>query len=259
MGKEIFSKGTEKAENKKQHIPDIKIYNKDFTTQAYPVGLTVTDSPYNQDCKYNTYVDKLSETDYTWLLSHVKPPCVLIHYPEETINLFHKIWGKCEEVIAWVYPSNTGKMFRLISFIGCKPNFRKMGQPYRNPTDKRVMKLIEQGKEARLYDWWEINQVNNTQKEKLGIDHPCVIPEELIERIIRITAEPEQLIIDPFAGSGTTLVVAKKLGFNAVGYEIDKKYASGIKKRLAKVEPFILDPCCGSGSFLKYGIDKEVA
>ena len=59
--------------------------------------------------------------------------------------------------------------------------------------------------------------------------HPCQIPEEVIRRIILTTAKENELIIDPFAGSGTTLKVAKNLGFNYLGFEIDKQYIEKAK------------------------------
>jgi site-specific DNA-methyltransferase (adenine-specific) len=157
---------------------------------------------------------------------------VIIHYPEETINILPiALKAKCEQVVSWVYNSNTGKQSRLISWWGCKPDFRKVTQPYKNPNDKRVIKLIDQGKTgAKLYDWWEVNQVKNVSKEKT--DHPCQIPEEIIKRIILTTADINTLIIDPFAGSGTTLKVAKDLGYDFLGFEIDTEYIEIIKNRL---------------------------
>ena len=162
----------------------------------------------------------------------IPKPCVIIHYPEETINLLPlAMKSKCEEIVTWVYNSNTGKQSRLISWWGCKPDFRKVTQPYKNPNDKRIQKLIERGKTgSKIYDWWEINQVKNVSKEKTI--HPCQIPEEVIRRIILTTAKENELIIDPFAGSGTTLKVAKNLGFNYLGFEIDKQYIETIKNRL---------------------------
>lgn len=209
------------------------ILNKDFTTDEYPNGITITDPPYNQNYHYNSYNDKLSMDSYIKLLGHIKKPCVIIHYPEETINLLPKIFGQCEQVVTWVYNSNTGKQSRLISWWGCKPDFSKVTQPYKNPNDKRVKSLLEKGRTgAKLYDWWEINQVKNVSKEKT--EHPCQIPEEVIKRIILITAQKDDLIIDPFAGSGTTLKVAKDLGFKYIGYEIDENYINIIKNRLNK-------------------------
>jgi DNA modification methylase len=208
------------------------IINDDFRNHNIPNGLVITDPPYNQKYHYSDYKDNLSTDQYINLLSSIPKPCVIIHYPEETINLLPlALKIKCEQVVSWVYNSNTGKQSRLISWWGCKPDFRKVTQPYKNPNDKRVIKLINQGKTgAKLYDWWEVNQVKNVSKEKTT--HPCQIPEEIIKRIILTTADTSTLIIDPFAGSGTTLKVAKDLGYDFLGFEIDTEYIEIIKNRL---------------------------
>ena len=209
----------------------IEIINKDFRDCIVPKGLTITDPPYNQGYAYNQYKDRMSEDDYIELLSYIPTPCVIIHYPEETINLLPKaIKSKCEQVVCWVYNSNTGKQSRLISWWGCKPDFRKVRQPYKNLKDKRIQKRIAEGKTgAKLYDWWNINQVKNVSKEKT--EHPCQIPEELISKIIRTTAKDNELIIDVFAGSGTTGVVAESLGYDSLCYEVDEKYCEIIRER----------------------------
>jgi DNA modification methylase len=214
----------------------IEIINKDFRDCIVPKGLTITDPPYNQGYAYNQYKDRMSEEDYIKLLSHIPTPCVIIHYPEETINLLPKaIKSKCEQVVCWVYNSNTGKQSRLISWWGCKPDFRKVRQPYKNLNDKRIQKRIAEGKTgAKLYDWWNINQVKNVSKEKT--EHPCQIPEELISKIIRTTAKDNELIIDVFAGSGTTGVVAESLGYDSLCYEVDEKYCEIIKNRKSLYE-----------------------
>ena len=211
---------------------DTKVINGDYRVYDIPKGLVITDPPYNQGYKYNDYKDRLSEEEYIELLSEIPTPCVIIHYPEETINILPKaIKGKCEQVVCWVYNSNTGKQSRLISWWGCKPDFRKVRQPYKNLNDKRIQKRISEGKTgAKLYDWWEINQVKNVSKEKT--EHPCQIPEELIRRIILTTANPNDIIIDVFGGSGTTSKVAKDLGFSSISYEIDSEYCEIIEKRV---------------------------
>jgi len=213
-------------------MAQFKIFNKDFRQCELPKGLVITDPPYNQGYAYNEYKDRMSEEDYIALLSKIPTPCVIIHYPEETINLLPKALNvKCEQVVCWVYNSNTGKQSRLISWWGCKPDFRKVRQEYKNLKDKRIIARIAEGKTgAKLYDWWEINQVKNVSKEKT--DHPCQIPEELISRIIQITANEGDTIIDPFGGSGTTSKVAYDLGFDTVSYEVDYKYYKIIENRL---------------------------
>ena len=217
----------------------VTIGNIDFREAEFiPKGLTITDPPYNQNYHYSTYNDNLSENDYIELLSKIPTPCVIIHYPEETINILPKaIRAKCEQIVSWVYNSNTGKQSRLISWWGCKPDLSKVRQPYKNLNDKRIIKRISEGKNgAKLYDWWNVEQVKNISKNKTA--HPCQIPEEIIKRIILTTAQENQLIIDPFAGSGTTLAVAKKLGFNAVGYEIDPNYFDIMVKRIQTPDLF---------------------
>lgn len=211
----------------------VEIINQDFRNCDIPKGITITDPPYNQGYAYNQYRDRMSEKDYITLLSEIPVPCVIIHYPEETINLLP--WAlngiKCEQVVSWVYNSNTGKQHRLISWWGCKPNFNRIRQPYKNLNDKRIKERIANGKTgAKLYDWWEINQVKNVSKEKT--DHPCQIPEEVIRRIILTTVIAGELIIDVFGGSGTTSKVANDLGYDSIIYESDPIYVEIIKKRL---------------------------
>jgi len=64
-------------------------------------------------------------------------------------------------------------------------------------------------------------------------DHPTQKPEKLLAKIILASSNPGDVVLDPFLGSGTTSVVAKKLGRQYVGIEIDEIYACLIEKRLA--------------------------
>jgi len=202
------------------------IINGDFRDYDIPEdSIIITDPPYNQGYHYGEYADSLEDEEYKSLLSSafIGRKSVIIHYPEETINILPEVTGqKVSQVVSWVYPSNTAKQSRLISWWGCKPDFRKVGQPYKNPNDKRIAKRISEGKTARLYDYWEINQVKNVSKK--NNPHPCPIPYELAERIVLTTTNKGDLICDPFAGSGTILLAAKNNGRNYLGFEIDKTY-----------------------------------
>ena len=80
-------------------------------------------------------------------------------------------------------------------------------------------------------DTWFFSRVAGTFKERMGF-HGCQMPEQLLGRIIRASSHEGELVLDPFAGSGTTLAVAKKLGRHFVGYELSKEYATQVKKRL---------------------------
>jgi DNA modification methylase len=194
-------------------------------------SILITDPPYNQSYHYSGYGDNLSEDEYKELLCAVfmNRKSVIIHYPEETINLLSYI-GKCEQAISWFYNSNTAKQHRLITWWNCKPNMRAVGQDYKNPTDKRIAKRISEGKTARLYDWWEINQVKNVSKK--DNPHPCPIPEELARRIILLSTKEGDTVVDPFMGSGTFGVACKKLNRNFIGIEISPEYFKIAERRI---------------------------
>lgn len=67
-------------------------------------------------------------------------------------------------------------------------------------------------------------------------DHPTQKPEKLLAKIILASTNESDLILDPFAGSGTTCVIAKKLNRNFVGIECDERYCLLTEKRLALAE-----------------------
>lgn len=191
----------------------------------------ISDPPYNQNYHYSSYGDNIAVKEYIELLGDAFGgyKSVIIHYPEASLNVVTKAMSAdwCEESVAWVYNSNTAKQHRQISWWNCKPDMRKIGQPYKNPTDKRIAKRIADGKSAKLYDWWNINQVKNVSKK--NNPHPCPIPYEVAERIILLTTKEGDTVIDPFAGSGTVLLAAKNNNRRYIGFEIDKSYYDYMK------------------------------
>jgi site-specific DNA-methyltransferase (adenine-specific) len=103
------------------------------------------------------------------------------------------------------------------------------------PDDTWVLRPQETSKHFQAEaDTWAVSRICGTFKERTG--HPCQMPEALLERIIRVASNPGHLVLDPFAGSGTTLAVAKRLGRRYLGVEFSKAYAAAIETRLAGVE-----------------------
>jgi site-specific DNA-methyltransferase (adenine-specific) len=80
-------------------------------------------------------------------------------------------------------------------------------------------------------DTWYFSRVCGTFKERAGW-HGCQMPEQLLGRIITACSNAGDVVLDPFAGSGTTLVVAKKLGRRWLGFEISENYCDRIRARL---------------------------
>src|SRR5262249_20070390 len=83
-------------------------------------------------------------------------------------------------------------------------------------------------------DTWFVSRVCGTFKER--VNHPCQMPEAVLDRIIRVATNANDVVLDPFAGSGTTLAVAKKLGRRYLGVELSEQYADGVRKRLQMIE-----------------------
>ena len=63
------------------------------------------------------------------------------------------------------------------------------------------------------------------------------MPEGVLERIIRVATDEGGLVLDPFAGSGTTLAVAKRLRRRYLGMELSETYADAVRERLLTVRP----------------------
>jgi site-specific DNA-methyltransferase (adenine-specific) len=94
-------------------------------------------------------------------------------------------------------------------------------------------------------DTWYVARVCGTFKER--IDHPCQMPEAVLERIIHVSSRAGDLVLDPFAGSGTTLAVAKRLGRHYLGMETSSDYADRTRRRLESVTPELAFPAEETG------------
>ncbi|MGQ9761187.1 MAG: DNA-methyltransferase [Thermogutta sp.] len=97
-------------------------------------------------------------------------------------------------------------------------------------------------------DTWYFPRVCGTFRERQGF-HGCQMPEQLLGRIIRACSNKGELVVDPFAGSGTTLAVAKKLGRRFLGFELSPDYTEKIRQRLAAIREG--DPLKGSAEPLQ--------
>ena len=84
-------------------------------------------------------------------------------------------------------------------------------------------------------DTWYFPRINGTFKERQGW-HGCQMPEQLLGRIIRACSHPEEVVLDPFTGSGTTLAVAKKLNRQYLGFELSAEYGARAQQRLTDIE-----------------------
>lgn len=143
-------------------------------------------------------------------------------------NCVNRLSGRWEAIL-WFVKDINNYQFNLedirIPYI-TKNDKRLVGGVGRNPTDTWNFDIPES-------DFWYFDRVNNMTKSKLKIEeHPCIFPVPMIERIIKMTTQKGEVVLDPFLGSGTTLVAAQNLKRIGLGIELDEKFVSIIKKRV---------------------------
>lgn len=79
--------------------------------------------------------------------------------------------------------------------------------------------------------WTDIHRIKHN---KYRDEHPCQLPIHLLERIILMSTDEGNIVFDPFVGTGTTVIAAKRLGRRYIGFDMDKKYVELSQMKLAK-------------------------
>ena len=138
-------------------------------------------------------------------------------------------WKNCTEDI-WFFTNSSDFTFN-VDEVKIR---RKVIAPYkdelRNPKDWELKKNGKFRDTSPSNIWTDISVPFWSMPE--NTEHPTQKPEKLLAKIILASTNKGDLVFDPFVGSGTTAVVAKKLGRKYVGVEIDEVYCSLALKRL---------------------------
>ena len=117
-----------------------------------------------------------------------------------------------------------------------------MGPKARYTFNYEAMKALNEDLQMRS-DWlFPICSGGERLREECGRKtHPTQKPEALLHRILLAASNPGDVVLDPFLGSGTTAVAAKRLGRHFVGIEREASYAEAAKARLAALSPLDKD------------------
>jgi DNA modification methylase len=114
----------------------------------------------------------------------------------------------------------------------------KKGQISGNPKGKNPEDVWEANIERLIDDWdaliWDIPNVKNNHPEK--VDHPCQFPVELVERCVLALSNENDIVYDPFAGVGSSLIASLKNNRRAYGTELEKKYIDIGLERIEKLK-----------------------
>jgi site-specific DNA-methyltransferase (adenine-specific) len=229
--------------------------------QSDVVSLIITSPPYNVGKKYSEYDDKNGLDDYLEYLDKVWIECYRVlrpggrlcinianigrapYLPLESYFICHleKIGFSMRGQIIWNKEASVGNSTAWGSWM--KPS---------NPTLRDVheyilvfQKLTSQLKKAVDSEESDINKEEFIEFTKSiwsfptesakRIGHPAPFPIELPRRCIKLFSYPNDLILDPFSGSGTTCVSAKMEKRRYIGYEIDESYVEISNKRLINI------------------------
>ncbi len=251
------------------------IYNKSSKIMSEiedkSVDLVVTSPPYNININYgNTtkkgktiktkskkYKDNLEEKEYRNLLKNVFDECKRVVKEDGSIwiNIKNRykngvivspFWIEeyfedmyLKNIIIWNFDwgGSTNKRFApryeyVYWFTKHKSNYKFNLDDVKVPAlNYRPDRYKNQLKNPS--DVWRIPMVSGNYLERTG--HPAQYPEKLIERVILAGTNKGDIVLDPFMGSGTTAVVAKKNKRNYIGYEIENEYIEMANSRLKNI------------------------
>lgn len=183
--------------------------------------------PYSEEYIKKTYRHVESETGRKYALGDLSGPGGRSKgNPRYKFMGFTRYWRYCER-----------SMIRLQ-----KENKIYQGKPGNVPLLKRY---LDEMPGIILQDVWDdVQSVQVSKKENVG--YPTQKPERLLERIIQISSNEKDVVLDAFCGSGTTLMAAQNLGRNFVGIDSSKQACKIVRNRIktrAISEPVLtIDP-----------------
>jgi site-specific DNA-methyltransferase (adenine-specific) len=231
--------------------------------REYPdesIDLAFADPPYNLDKAYTVYNDELSGEAYlnwcnSWLEEYVRvlkptgslfvlnlPRWTMYHASFLNKHLFFQnwiVWDALSEPRGKIMPAHYGLLFYTKSRSGFTCNYDQIGEIdsrrycLRTSCIHKRKLAGEDTKEVLTDIWWDIHRLKHRRDRDY---HPCQLPDALMERIIRLTTNEGDIVLDALAGAGTTAVVSARLGRRHVAVEIDDTYVEIIKQKLAQVE-----------------------
>jgi len=231
--------------------------------KQYPdnsIDLVFADPPYNLDKAYHVYDDERADEEYVkwcngWLQEYVRilkptgslyvlnlPRWTMYHAVFLNRRLYFQnwiVWDALSEPRGKLMPAHYGLLFYTKHPMDFTFNYDEVGQ-----LDARYYCLrrscIRRRKAAGVDDkmpltdiWWDIHRIKHPRDRD---SHPCQLPDALMERIIRLSTNEGDVVLDALCGTGTTPVAAVKLGRRYVAIDIDRKYVRMTREKIAEVK-----------------------
>ncbi|MGD0541571.1 MAG: DNA methyltransferase [Tepidisphaeraceae bacterium] len=239
-----------------------RLINGDVLTELHKlpsnsVDFCFADPPYNLDKRYDTWDDAIDIADYfkwcdAWLdeLARVLRPgctCAVLNIPIWAIRHFQHMkkgltfqawiaWEGLSLPVRMIMPAN----YALVCFSKDKPRpLPGLLDGSQDQVESQSLKTLrenycvrqscvvarqragEADREQITDLWWDIHRLKHNSRR---VDHPCQLPPALMRRLIALFTAPDEVVLDPFNGAGTTTLCAEALGRRFVGIELSEKY-----------------------------------
>lgn len=224
------------------------------------VDVCFADPPFNLDKKYASYDDQLSLQEYVdwceaWLVQLVritKPTgSILVHNIPKWLTYYAAILNKHAHFRHWIawdamstplgktlLPAHYGILFYSKAAKGTK--FYEIRAPHKKCRECDAFIKDYGGKKDQMHPfgflvsdvWTDIHRIRHAKRRD---EHPCQLPIPLLERLILMTTDAGDVVLDPFLGTGTTAVAAKQLDRHYIGIELDPMYQEIAQLKLDQI------------------------
>ena len=226
------------------------------------IDVTFADPPFNLKKKYGSYKDEKGTDDYLnwckqWILEMVritKPSgSVFLHNIPKWLTYYTGFLNEVADFRHWIawdaptapmgktlQPSHYGILFYAKNQRENK--FYKIRYPHKRCRKCGYLLKDYGGKKKILHPfgplvpdvWSDIHRIRHNKHRD---PHPCQLPVHLLERLLLMSTDEGDVILDPFMGTGTTAVAAARLGRHVIGIDIDPQYVEITQRKLAQESP----------------------
>jgi len=214
-------------------------------------------NPFNLKKKYTSYKDDLDFKEYLnwcekWISEMVrvtKPTgSIFVHNIPKWLTYYATFLNQYANFKHWIswdaatapmgkslQPAHYGILFYTKEIKGAK--IYELRAPHKRDRINGSLLKDYGGKKDLLHPfgplvsdvWSDIHRIKHNNKRDI---HPCQLPVHLLDRLILLTTDENDIVLDPFSGTGTTAVSAKRLGRNYIGFELDETYREISEQKL---------------------------
>jgi len=225
------------------------------------VDMTFADPPFNLQKKYTTYKDNLDFEKYLswcerwiWEMVRITKPTgsIFLHNIPKWLTYYAAYLNKFANFKHWIswdaptapmgkslQPAHYGILFYTKAVKESK--IYELRYPHKRDRKQGYLWKDYGGKKDGLHPfgplvsdvWTDIHRIKHNAKRDT---HPCQLPIHLLDRLILMATDENDIVLDPFSGTGTTAISAKRLGRRYIGFELDKKYVEISKQKLEQID-----------------------